>query len=150
MPDETKHDPAMCLPVREIFARIGDKWTLVVLGTLAMKRLRFKDLHRAVGNISQRMLVVTLRNLERDGLMVRHVYPTVPPRVDYELSPRGVSLLQTLRPIGGWVIENQASIEAARERYDREAEAQAEPGTEEELELPLPGKPAPSALLTKT
>jgi DNA-binding HxlR family transcriptional regulator len=137
MPETTKHDPAMCLPVREIFARIGDKWTLVVLGTLSTRRLRFKDLHRAVGSISQRMLVVTLRSLERDGLMVRHVYPTVPPRVEYELSERGVSLLATLRPIGGWVIENQAAIEASREKYDREASA-------DELEL------EPVAMLTKT
>lgn len=139
MPDDTKHDPAMCLPVREIFARIGDKWTLVVLGTLSTRRLRFKDLHRAVGSISQRMLVVTLRSLERDGLMMRHVYPTVPPRVEYELSERGISLLATLQPIGGWVIENQAAIEASRERFDRAASA-------DELEL----EPVPALMLTKT
>ena len=83
------------------------------------------------------MLLVTLRTLERDGLMVRHVYPTEPPRVEYELSSRGVSLLQTLRPIGGWVIENQSAIEASRAHYDREA-------TAGELEL------APVAMLTKT
>lgn len=139
MLDDTPHDPSMCLPVREIFARIGDKWTLVVLGTLGAKRLRFKDLHRAVGNISQRMLVVTLRNLERDGLLARHVYPTVPPRVDYELSERGLSLLAALRPIGGWVVENQAAIEASREHYDRVA-------NRDELEPEL----ASVAMLTKT
>jgi DNA-binding HxlR family transcriptional regulator len=102
--------------------RIGDKWTLVVIGILGTQRLRFGELHRAIDGISQRMLVVTLRHLERDGLVVRHVFPSVPPRVEYELTPRGRSLRGALSSIGEWVVEHRKGIEEARREYDRAAE----------------------------
>jgi DNA-binding HxlR family transcriptional regulator len=78
--------------------------------------MRFTELHRAINGISERMLTVTLRNLEHDGILIRTVYPTIPPRVEYELSERGRSLKLALAPIGKWVIENQSDVEAARER----------------------------------
>src|SRR5476649_2654774 len=78
---------------------------------------RFTELHRAINGISQRMLTVTLRNLEHDGILIRTVYPTIPPRVEYELSDRGRSLKVALAPIGKWVRENQTDIEEAREQF---------------------------------
>jgi DNA-binding HxlR family transcriptional regulator len=80
------------------------------------RRMRFGELHRAINGISQRMLTVTLRNLEHDGILIRTVYPTIPPRVEYELSDRGRSLKLALAPIGKWVMENQTDIEEAHER----------------------------------
>ncbi|MPZ39142.1 MAG: transcriptional regulator [Rhizobiales bacterium] len=119
--------PEDCEPIREILARVGDKWTAVILATLGDRRMRFKDLHRAIDRISQRMLVVTLRNLERDGLMVRTVYPTVPPRVEYELSDRGRSLRQILEPVGAWVLAHQQAIEESRRCFDVDVQAKATP-----------------------
>jgi len=78
------------------------------------------ELHRAIDGISQRMLTVTLRNLEHDGILIRTVYPTIPPRVEYELSDRGRSLKLALVPVAMWVIENQTDIEEARERFQKE------------------------------
>jgi DNA-binding HxlR family transcriptional regulator len=98
------------------------------------RRMRFGELHRAINGISQRMLTVTLRNLEHDGILTRTVYPTIPPRVEYELSDRGRSLKLALAPIGQWVMENQIDIEAARERIREQipgdtAVAPTEPAT---------------------
>jgi DNA-binding HxlR family transcriptional regulator len=78
--------------------------------------MRFGELHRAIAGVSQRMLTVTLRNLEHDGILIRTVYPTIPPRVEYELSDRGRSLKLALVPIAKWALENQAEIEEARQR----------------------------------
>ena len=117
MSDEPVHLPADCRRLGDILARVGDKWTILLLAALGERRMRFKDLHRAVGGISQRMLTVTLRNLEQDGILTRTVYPTIPPRVEYELSDRGRSLKLALAPIGTWVMENQADIELARARH---------------------------------
>ena len=97
-------------------ARVGDKWTILLLMVLGDRRMRFTELHRAVNGISERMLTVTLRNLEHDGILIRTVYLTIPPRVEYELSDRGRSLKLALAPIGRWVMENQPDIEEARER----------------------------------
>ena len=83
---------------------------------LGDRRMRFTELRRAVDGISERMLTVTLRNLEHDGILIRTVYPTIPPRVEYELSDRGRSLKLALAPISRWVMENQTGIEAPRER----------------------------------
>jgi DNA-binding HxlR family transcriptional regulator len=88
-------------------ARAGDKWTIPILVELGDQRMRFGELHRAIDGISQRMLTVTLRNLEHDGILIRTVYPTIPPRVEYELSDRGRSLKLVLVPVGEWVLENQ-------------------------------------------
>jgi DNA-binding HxlR family transcriptional regulator len=114
---EPQQLPADCRRARDILARVGDKWTILLLMVLGDRRMRFTELHRAVNGISERMLTVTLRNLEHDGILIRTVYPTIPPRVEYELSDRGRSLKLALAPIGNWVIENQNDIEEARERF---------------------------------
>jgi DNA-binding HxlR family transcriptional regulator len=105
--------------LRQMLALIGEKWTVPVLVTLSGGRFRFNELHRAVGGISQRMLAVTLRMLERDGLLVRTVHPTAPARVEYELSARGRSLKEALQPIIGWVLKNQRGLEETRRNFDR-------------------------------
>ena len=114
---EPQQLPADCRRARDILARVGDKWTILLLMVLGDRRMRFTELHRAVNGISQRMLTATLRNLEHDGVLIRTVYPTIPPRVEYELSDRGRSLKLALAPIGRWVMENQTDIEEARERF---------------------------------
>lgn len=116
MTTEPQHLLADCRRVGNILARVGDKWTILLLMAIGDRRMRFGELHRAINGISQRMLTVTLRNLERDGILIRTVYPTIPPRVEYELSDRGRSLKLALAPIGNWVMENQTDIEEARER----------------------------------
>jgi DNA-binding HxlR family transcriptional regulator len=117
MSTELQQLPADCRRAGDILARVGDKWTILLLMVLGDRRMRFGELHRAINGISQRMLTVTLRNLEHDGILIRTVYPTIPPRVEYELSDRGRSLKLALAPIGKWVMENQIDIEAARERF---------------------------------
>jgi DNA-binding HxlR family transcriptional regulator len=109
--------PADCRRAGDILARVGDKWTILLLMVLGDRRMRFTELHRAINGISQRMLTVTLRNLEHDGILIRTVYPTIPPRVEYQLSDRGRSLKVALIPIGNWVMENQTDIEEERERF---------------------------------
>ncbi len=109
--------------IREILWRVGDKWTSVVLAVLGNQRMRMKELHVAIKGISQKMLVVTLRNLERDGLVLRIVHATVPPRVEYELSELGRSLRDLLDGVGRWVLANQEAIEASRRRFDSDAQA---------------------------
>ncbi len=114
MSTKTEHND--CRRMGHILARVGDKWTILLLMRLGERRMRFTELHRAINGISQRMLTVTLRSLEDDGILIRTVYPTIPPRVEYELSDRGRSLKLALSPINKWVIENQTDIEATRER----------------------------------
>jgi DNA-binding HxlR family transcriptional regulator len=121
MTTEPQHALADCRRVGDILARVGDKWTILLLMALGNRRMRFGELHRAINGISQRMLTVTLRNLEHDGILTRTVYPTIPPRVEYELSDRGRSLKLALAPIGKWVLENQTDIEEARERVRRKS-----------------------------
>jgi DNA-binding HxlR family transcriptional regulator len=111
-----QHLHADCRRVGDILARVGSKWTILLLMAIGDGRMRFGELHRAINGISQRMLTVTLRNLEHDGILIRTVYPTIPPRVEYELSDRGRSLKLALAPVGKWVMENQTDIEEARER----------------------------------
>jgi DNA-binding HxlR family transcriptional regulator len=112
------HDSEDFELAREMFTRLGDRWTAVLLAVLGDRCMRFKDLHRSIDGISQRMLVVTLRHLERDGLMTRMIYPSVPPRVDYEISERGRSLKETLGPIATWAAANRQNIEESRRRFD--------------------------------
>ena len=119
--------PQDCLRIRETLGLVGDKWTVLILAALGDQRIRFKDLHRAVGGISQRMLTVTLRALERDGLLVRIVYPEVPPRVEYELSERGRTLKAALEPIGAWIIANQDAIDESRRHFDEDKDAPGKP-----------------------
>ncbi|WP_203817299.1 winged helix-turn-helix transcriptional regulator [Paractinoplanes ferrugineus] len=106
--------------LRRILDQICNKWTLLVVATLDAGRLRFTDLHRQIPGISQRMLTLTLRNLERDGLVSRTVHAEVPPRVEYELTPAGRSLLQPALALAGWAIEHVPQIEASREAYSEQ------------------------------
>src|SRR5215467_4354487 len=112
------HVPEDCRAVSEILARIGDKWTVLVVGELGSGPKRFSEIRRALGSISQRMLTLTLRGLERDGLVTRTVFPSIPPRVDYELTKLGRSLLTPVNGLGLWARQNRAAIEDARRRFD--------------------------------
>jgi DNA-binding HxlR family transcriptional regulator len=112
------HVPEDCRAVSEVLARVGDKWTVLVVGVLGDGPKRFSEIRRALGSISQRMLTLTLRGLERDGLVTRTVFPTIPPRVDYELTKLGRSLLKPVSGLGLWARENRATIEDARRRFD--------------------------------
>lgn len=110
--------------VRQILDRIADKWSLLVIALLDQETLRFNELRRCIDGVSQRMLTVTLRQLERDGLVLRTVHPTVPPRVYYALTPMGRTLHQTVQSLVAWTERHQNDIAAARARYDeREAAA---------------------------
>jgi DNA-binding HxlR family transcriptional regulator len=124
-----EHSPEGCRPIGEVLSLVGDKWTIMLLAALGDRCMRFNELHRAIDGISQRMLTVTVRNLERDGLLVRTVYPTIPPRVDYQLSDLGRSLKDALAPIGAWVQANQAALEGSRRQFDLKAHEPAQPLT---------------------
>jgi DNA-binding HxlR family transcriptional regulator len=104
--------------VRDVLSRIGDKWSLNVINELSRGTRRFSELRRTVPGISQRMLTVTLRGLERDGLVRREVYPTVPPRVDYELTDLGRTLMDTVCQLMDWTLTHVEAIHAARAAYD--------------------------------
>jgi len=112
------HEPEDCRAVSEVLSRVGDKWTVLVVSTLGGGPLRFNELRKALGSISQRMLTLTLRALERDGLVTRTVYPTIPPRVDYELTRLGRSLLEPVSGLGVWARKNRLMIQQARSRFD--------------------------------
>jgi DNA-binding HxlR family transcriptional regulator len=101
-----------------VLARIGDKWSVLTVSRLGGGPLRFNELKRGIGGISQRMLTLTLRGLERDGLITRTVFPTVPPRVDYELTALGRSLLVPVSALGEWAIKNRKKIEEAQAGFD--------------------------------
>ena len=107
-----------CRAVSEVLARVGDKWTVLVVTVLGAGPKRFNEIRRALGSISQRMLTMTLRGLERDGLVTRTVFTTIPPRVDYELTSLGHSLLEPVSGLGLWARQNRLAIEEARRRFD--------------------------------
>jgi len=115
--DARSEQPVYC-PVRDVLDRIGDKWSILMIMTLASRSQRFSELHRAVRGISKRMLTQTLRDLERDGLITRHVYPTTPPSVEYRLAPLGQSLLVPMANLIVWADRSTADIRAARARFD--------------------------------
>jgi DNA-binding HxlR family transcriptional regulator len=119
----TSYDPSKCQVVSEMLARLGDKWAVLVIMSLAGGPQRFNDLKRAVVGISQRMLTLTLRSLERDGLVQRTVHPTVPPRVEYELTALGHSFGEPIQAMGGWVFANHDHIQAARTEFDQRSAA---------------------------
>ena len=121
------HLPADCRAVSDVLSRIGDKWSVLVVTRLGGGPLRFNELRRAIGGISQRMLTLTLRGLERDGLITRTAYPTIPPRVDYALTPLGRDLLIPVSALGAWAISNQPKIARAREQFDEVCEASGKP-----------------------
>lgn len=110
-------DAARC-PVRDVLGHLGDKWTTLILIALAADDRRFSALRRAVPDISKRMLTQTLRDLERDGLITRHVFPTKPPSVEYRLSPLGRSLLDPIAALVAWAERTHETISDARLRYD--------------------------------
>ncbi|WP_218002546.1 winged helix-turn-helix transcriptional regulator [Nocardia brevicatena] len=110
-------DTASC-EIRDLLDRLADKWSLLVVELLGEGQRRFGELQRAIEGISQRMLTLTLRHLERDGLVVRTVHPVVPPRVDYELTPLGRSLLAIIDPLVSWTREHREEIANARIAYD--------------------------------
>ena len=102
----------------EVLARVGDKWTVLVVSTLGDGPKRFNELRKSLGSISQRMLTLTLRALERDGLVTRTVFPTIPPKVQYELTRLGRSLLDPVSTLGLWARRNREAIQKARKRFD--------------------------------
>ena len=110
-------DPTRC-PVRDVLDRIGDKWTTLVLLALAGGPHRFSELGRAVPDISKRMLTQTLRDLERDGFVTRHVFPTKPPSVEYRMAPLGRSMLEPLAALVAWADAHHPAIREARARFD--------------------------------
>jgi DNA-binding HxlR family transcriptional regulator len=106
-----------CQAVAETLDRIGDKWTVLVVGTLQQGPLRYNEIRRAIEGISQRMLTLTLKGLERDGLVTRTMYPTIPPRVDYELTELGRNLMVPLRSLYDWAVKHRAAMLAARTKF---------------------------------
>ncbi|WP_242008437.1 winged helix-turn-helix transcriptional regulator [Sphingomonas ginsenosidivorax] len=109
-----------CAP-NSVLARLGDKWTILVMSHLAVAtghRLRFSALKNGIEGITQRMLTLTVRNLERDGLLTRHYFPEVPPRVEYELTEMGASMLPALEGFTSWIKDNWPRIAEHREAYD--------------------------------
>jgi DNA-binding HxlR family transcriptional regulator len=120
-----ERNPAECRLVSETLARIGDKWTVLVVELLCAGRgsMRFNEIRRSIDGISQRMLTLTLRSLERDGLVTRTVHPTVPPRVDYELTQLGHTLRTPLVAVAAWARANLAAIDRARKVFDATSDA---------------------------
>jgi len=119
----------ICGAMGDILNRIGDKWSVMVVGHLTHRTMRFNELRHSIGGISQRMLTLTLRNLERDGLVTRTVYPEIPPRVEYQLTELGRTLTGPLDTLWNWAAEHMHSVNEARAAYDQahEAVAQARP-----------------------
>lgn len=117
-----------CKPVTEILSRIGDKWSVLVVMLLGDGPKRFSEIRRMVDGISQRMLTLTLRGLERDGFVTRTVYPTVPPRVDYELTALGKSLRDPISRLGEWAFAHRAEVERARSAFDARVDPPAPAG----------------------
>ena len=113
-------DASAC-PVRDVLDRLGDKWSVLILSTLADRPYRFGELKRAIGDISQRMLTQTLRDLQADGMIERQVFPTTPPSVEYRLSPLGSSFLVPLASLVAWAETNHDAIRGARHEFSQAA-----------------------------
>lgn len=113
-----RRETGECLKVTQVLSRIGDKWAVLVIIMLHERGYRFNELKRGIDGISQRMLTLTLRNMERDGLVTRTVTPSIPPRVDYELTPVGHSLAGPVKILGEWAFENLRHIAAAQASFD--------------------------------
>ncbi|HNB27305.1 MAG TPA: helix-turn-helix domain-containing protein [Alphaproteobacteria bacterium] len=116
-----KHLSENCQAVSQVLSRVGDKWSVLVVSILGRGPMRFNELKRTVNGISQRMLTLTLRALERDGLVTRTVFPSVPPRVDYDLTALGRSLLVPVSALAAWAIDHRAAIAAAQLKFDAKA-----------------------------
>jgi DNA-binding HxlR family transcriptional regulator len=113
------HNSTDCRAVSSVLARVGDKWSVLIIVLLGDGAKRFNEIKRMVGGISQRMLTLTLRGLERDGLITRTIFPTIPPRVDYALTDLGRSLWTAVEPLGIWARSHVADIHMAREKFDK-------------------------------
>jgi len=116
--DLPEHSADACPAVREVLNRVGDKWSVQIVGLLGDRPKRFNELRRSIEGISQRMLTLTLRNLERDGLVTRTVEPTIPPKVEYALTNLGRTLLVPVSALAQWALDNRTGIHAAQQRYD--------------------------------
>jgi DNA-binding HxlR family transcriptional regulator len=121
------HVTGDCRAISAVLARVGDKWSVLIVSRLGNGPMRFNELKRDIGGISQRMLTLTLRGLERDGLITRTVFPTVPPRVDYELTTLGRSLLVPVSALGDWARKNMSRIEDAQTKFDGRVEKKPAP-----------------------
>jgi DNA-binding HxlR family transcriptional regulator len=106
---------------REVVGLIGDKWTVLILRALCHKNLRYSELHRQIPGISQKVLTASLRQLERDGIVKRTVYPVVPPKVEYAMTELGYSVFDAVDALHGWAVEHLADIQTARKTYDASA-----------------------------
>ncbi|CUH68268.1 putative HTH-type transcriptional regulator YybR [Thalassovita gelatinovora] len=124
MEDTAAHpaqDAAQCQRIKDVLARVGDRWSVMIVITLDGGTMRFNELKRHLG-ITQRMLSLTLKELERDGLISRTYHPTIPPKVEYALTPLGKSFSEPVRSIGRWAIDNLTNIDVCRQRYDAAAD----------------------------
>ncbi len=120
LPNRASED---CRAVSSVLARVGDKWSVLVIVLLGDGPKRFNEIKRMIGGISQRMLTLTLRGLERDGLVKRTQFPTIPPRVDYELTQLGLSLWEAVKPLGAWAQGHVKHITRARATFDKKINA---------------------------
>jgi DNA-binding HxlR family transcriptional regulator len=116
-PSDSADEPSACR-AREVLQRVGDKWSVYVIDLLGQGTKRFTELHRTIDGITSRMLTVTLRGLERDGIVTRTIHPVIPPRVEYALTPMGRTLLDTIGQLVTWAQTHLPEIEAARAAYD--------------------------------
>lgn len=121
--------PEDCRVVASVLALVGDKWSVLIIMKLSAGTLRFSEIKRMVGGISQRMLTRSLRGLEREGLVERIAYPTIPPRVDYTLTDLGRSLWQVVNPLGEWARRHVLDLQAARESFDELNAPRTEPAS---------------------
>lgn len=117
LPRPVPADELAACPVGDVFRRMGDKWSMLLVVLLGRRPHRYNELHRAIEGISQRMLTRTLRSLETDGLVRREVHPTVPPSVEYSLTPLGSTLLQPLSALADWAVLHEAEINEVRSRH---------------------------------
>ncbi len=118
LPGHSDHPEEACPAVREVLNRVGDKWSLQVVRYLGGGPRRFSELRRSIEGISQRMLTLTLRGLERDGLVERTVFPTLPPSVEYALTPLGHTLLEPVCALVQWTLHHREEIHSARQQFD--------------------------------
>ena len=145
MTPSDKHEPEEdCRAISETLGRIGDKWTVLVVELLAHGPVRFNEMRRTIGSISQRMLTLTLRGLERDGLVTRTVYPTIPPRVEYELTRLGRTLREPVIAIADWARKNRPAMAEARKVFDAGSTPKPSHRREPRRGPAIPGRLAPA------
>jgi DNA-binding HxlR family transcriptional regulator len=122
LPDDVEIDPRIEKLVEDLIGRVADKWTMLILEVLVGSgTLRFTQLSKLVGGVSQKMLTQTVRQMERDGLLARKVYPVVPPKVEYKLTDLGLTLSAAFCGVWVWAAENLSKVEEARARFDKKA-----------------------------